>query len=114
MSDHPNPNLTPDPREEKLPVWVRTTLHALRRDIRDLEAVAASVRGEHKGSNVEMVDMTRINRTPLPKDSMIRFANNWGGITVYHDRDGRVCVQGDNSLILHMSASNMFTVELDG
>lgn len=115
MTGHLNPNLTPDPREEKLPMWVRTSLLALRNNVRDLEQVAAAVKGVHEGSNVRMLSLTGItDNIPLPKDSMIKFDNKWGGITVHHTKDGGLRIQGDNTLILHMNAGNSLTVELEG
>ena len=113
MTTHANPNLTADPREEKLPLWVRETIIALRRNVRDLEEVVAAVRGEHEGSNVQLMDKGSLKTTPLPKNSHVKFESNWGGILVGHDLDGRVRVQGDSTLILRMNASNALTVELD-
>lgn len=110
---HPNPNLTADSREERLPLWVRETIIALRRNVRDLEGVVASVRGEHEGSNVHLIDKASIKRTPLPKNSQVEFNSGWGKIGVYHDLDGRVRIQGDNTIILRVNAGNSVTVELE-
>jgi len=108
-----DPRLKIDPREEKLPLWVREKLDHMRRTIRDLEAVVASVKGEHEGSNVHLIDRASIKRTPLPKNSQVEFNSGWGKIGVYHDLDGRVCIQGDSTIILRVNAGNSVTVELE-
>lgn len=113
MTDHPNPRLTVDPREEKLPMWVRETIIALRRNVRDMEEVVASVRGEHEGSNVRLFDKGTIKDTPLPKNSQVCFDSNWGKVTVGHDLDGLIRIQGDSKLVLRMNAANSLTVELE-
>lgn len=108
-----HPLLVPDPREEKLPLWARDTLLALRRNVRDMEEAVAAVKGEHEGSNVRLFDRTTLGNTPLPKNSQLAFDSNWGKIAVGHDLDGRVRIQGDSTLILRMSAGNALTVELE-
>ena len=114
MTEQPSgPLLTPDPREEKLPVWVQEKLSALRIKVRDMEAVVASVRGEHEGSNVRLLGGASLKDTPLPKNSQIAFDSHWGKIAVGHDLEGRLRIQGDNTLILRMNAGNALTAELE-
>lgn len=104
---------TPDPREEKLPRWVQEKFTAYRREIERLEAVVASVKGEHAGSNVRIFDKGTLKDTPLPKNSQVCFDSNWGKVIVGHDLDDRIRIQGDSKLILRMNAANALTVELD-
>ena len=107
-------NATPDPREEKLPLWARDTLLALRRQVRDAEQAADAVRGAHEGSNVQLIGKTaRKDNVPLPRNSYVRFDSKWGGIQVGHDLDGRIRIQGDSVLVLRMSAANALFVELE-
>ena len=113
MTEHPNPNLTPDPREEKLPMWVRESLNALRRNVRHLEESVAAVKGEHPDSNVHLLDKASLKNTDLPKNSQVAFDSHWGKVIVGHDLDGRVRVQGDNVLIVRLNAGNALTVELE-
>lgn len=108
-------SMTPDPREEKLPLWVRDTLLALRRQVRDAEQIADAVRGVHTGSNVQIVGSgTRKDNIPLPKNSHVQFDSKWGSVQIGHDLDGRVRVQGDSVLIVRLNAGNALTVELEG
>lgn len=112
----PRPSLDPDPREEKLPAWVRKKLEDQRRWISDMEATVDAVKSEHKGSNVRLVDFhsPTLRTTPLPKNSHVEFDSNWGKFTVHHDSDGKIRIQGDNVLLMRLQAGNSFTVELDG
>lgn len=108
------PDLTPDRREEKLPVWVQEQFQMYRRTITDLRGEVALLKGELPDSNVMMLEKAGLGKTPLPKNAMIKFASkSWGGITVHHERDGRLRIQGDNTLILRMNAGNALTVELE-
>lgn len=107
------PNLTPDPREEKLPVWAREKLASLRQNVRKLEEARDVLKGEHQDSNVRLLEKTGLGHIPLPKNSMIKFANNWGHITVHHEPDGRVRIQGDNTILVRLNAGNSLTVELE-
>jgi hypothetical protein len=114
MTENPTaPVFTPDEREAKLPVWVRQELQNLRNTVRDLHNQVQAVKGEHAGSNVQMLDKAGLGSTPLPKGSMVKFDSNWGGITVHHDTDGRVRIQGDNTLLIRLNAGNALTVELE-
>lgn len=105
-------NLTPDPREEKLPVWVKESMASMRRTIRTLEETVAAVKGEHPGSNVRLFDKGTRHDIALPKNAHVSFDSNWGKVIVGHDLDGRVRIQGDSRLILRMNAANALTVEL--
>lgn len=96
-----------DPREAKLPLWVRDRLMHLRQEVRDLKQVADA------GSNVQLIGRTNRDTMPLPKNSHVKFESKWGNVQVGHDLDGRVRVQGDSVLILRMSAGNALTVELE-
>ena len=44
MTQPTHPILVPDPRERKLPLWVRYRIGALRDRIRDLEETVAALR----------------------------------------------------------------------
>lgn len=105
-------NLDPDPREERLPRWVQTTLASLRSDVRELKETADTLRGELPDSNVRIMHRTNLDTIPLPENAMIKFANKWGWITVHHERNGQVRIQGDSTMILHMNAGNSLNVEL--
>jgi hypothetical protein len=105
---------TADPRESKLPQWAQVSLASMRSTIKELEEAVAILKGEVEGdSNVRILQPSRLGDTPLPKNSMVKFANKWGHITVCHERNGQVRIQGDNVLILHMLAGNSLTVELE-
>jgi hypothetical protein len=102
MTENPTaPVFTPDEREAKLPVWVRQELQNLRNTVRDLHNQVQAVKGEHAGSNVQMLDKAGLGSTPLPKGSMVKFDSNWGGI------------KGDNTLLIRLNAGNALTVELE-
>lgn len=105
--------MTPDPREGKQPGWVQDTLAELRGKVRNMESEVAAVKGEHEGSNVRLVNRTSLKDTPLPPSSMVAFDSKWGKVTVHHDLDGRVRIQGDSALIVRLNAGNALTVELE-
>lgn len=105
-------NQTPDPREQRLPAWARDRLMYLRREVRDLERTADTVKGEHKGSNVRLAGCANQKAVPLPKNAHVEFDSNWGKIVVGHDLNGRLRIQGDGAVILRMNAANALTVEL--
>lgn len=105
--------MTPDPREERLPAWVRETLHTLRVAVRDAHEIAESVKGEHAGSNVRLDMRTAAEVVPLPKNSHVEFDSKWGKITVGHTMGGQIRIQGDSRMILRMEAANALTVELE-
>jgi hypothetical protein len=113
MTEPTIPILTPDPREPKLAAWARARIDALRGKVRDMQAIVDAVRGEHPGSNVRIFEKTGLGKTNLPKGSMIEFDSNWGTIKVFHDLKGRICVQGDNTLLVRLEAGNTLTVELE-
>lgn len=105
--------MTPDPREERQPAWVRQVLAELRARVLDSEKAVASVRGEHPGTNVHLDVRGSRSSVGLPENSHVTFHSKWGGILVGHDLDGRVRIQGDSRLILRVNAANTFTVELE-
>lgn len=106
-------HMTPDPREEKLPVWVQSSVASMRSTIQDLEAALTTMQGEHQESNVRILKTTSLGNIPLPKNSMVKFDNKWGEILVCHERDGRIRIQGDKAVVLRMLAGNALTVELE-
>lgn len=106
-------DMTPNPREEKLPLWARDTLLALRRAVQDAEAAVEALKGEHPGTNVRLQSRTSLVNIPLPRNSSVEFDSNWGKVLVGHEPNGLIRIQGDSKLILRMSASNALTVELE-
>lgn len=106
-------DLTPDPREEKLPVWVQESMASMRRTIRALEQSVAAVKGEYPHSNVRLFDKGNRSDTGLPRNSQVAFDSQWGKILVHHDLKGLVRIQGDSRMIVHLEASNALTVELE-
>jgi hypothetical protein len=112
MTENPTaPVFIPDEREAKLPAWARQEIQTLRNIVSNLHKQVQAVKGEHAGSNVQLIDTT--GRTPLPKGSMVKFDSHWGGVTVHHDSKGLVRIQGDNTLLVRLEAGNALTVELE-
>lgn len=105
----------PDPREAKLPAWVRTKLERQRLRIKDLEATVDAVKGVHAGSNVRLVDFhaNNLKPTPLPKNSHVEFDCKGGKVSVGHEVNGTLSIQGSQPVVLRMLASNLFSVEVE-
>jgi hypothetical protein len=103
-----------DPREDKLPKWAQDQLTTLRRQAAELEQVVTTLQGEHPGSNVRVGGGNSRTNLPLPRNAYIDFKGQFGWISVYHDRDGQVCVQGERPVILTMTAANRFKIKLEG
>lgn len=106
-------SMTPDLREEKLPLWARLMLTDLRGEVSDLREQVTVLRGEHVQSNVKALGGVKHTDLWLPQNTAVAFDSNWGRIQVGHDLKGLVRIQGDSSLILRMSAGNALTVELE-
>jgi hypothetical protein len=113
MTDPTAPVFTPDPREAKLPVWVREQLQSYRKTITDLHQAVTVLQGQNAGSNVVLVGKYKMPDTPLPKNSSIAFKSNWGRIQVFHDLKGRVHIQGDNTILVRPGGGNNLTIELE-
>ncbi|AVO22304.1 hypothetical protein PBI_NESBITT_47 [Streptomyces phage Nesbitt] len=117
---------TPDPREERLPRWVRVTLGALRREsehlrneIAGLERALAEAKGSVPHTDTYIVDYIRGN-TPLPEGSRIGYhlrppeeARGRCRILCYVDETGWLYVSGDTSLRVQPQTSNSLKIRLE-
>lgn len=104
--------LEPDPREEKLPLWVRENILKMRNQLRKQAETLAIAKGENPDTNVRLVGKHNYEALPLPKHAHVAFRSKWGEIQVGHALDGTVRIQGDSVLIAHLQAGNALTVEL--
>ncbi|MFE1425376.1 hypothetical protein ACFW6C_07390 [Streptomyces fungicidicus] len=111
-------DLTPDPREAKLPKWAVDQLQRYRTEVRGLEAALAEAKGGITDSGVHVVDYIRGN-TPLPEDARVA----WGlpleeeplarrRIQCYRE-DGWLWVQGSHGLHIQPQASNLTKIRLE-
>lgn len=107
------PVFIPEEREAKLPLWAREQLQSYRSTITGLTEELALLKGELPGSNVQVLGKPGRGPLPLPKYSVVAFDNKWGRILAAHETNGRIRIQGDNTLIVRMNAGNCLTVELE-
>jgi len=111
---------TPDPREAKLPKWAQESLSGLRRELASAERRVDALRGRNPGTNTFLLDYGTLQDFTLPRNARIDFRLEVPGIQhartaiqVYIEQTGRLRVQGDSALLVHPSASNSLTLELE-
>ncbi|MFE0447372.1 DUF7239 family protein [Streptomyces fungicidicus] len=112
-------DLTPDPREAKLPKWAVAQLRNLRMEVRTLEVHLKEAKGDIPDADTFLVDYARGN-TPLPRDARIGFnlrpEVEFPGrhrIMCYLDDRGWLQIQGDYSLRVQPRASNSLMIRLE-
>ncbi len=104
----------PEEREQKLPQWAQYLLLDMRREMRALRSTLDATKGDHPDSNVKLWGTTVGEHVDLRKNSHISFKMEAGNVQVYHERNGRLRVQGDYRLVVYPEASNALSVELEG
>jgi hypothetical protein len=111
-------DLTPDPRESKLPKWAQSELSSFRMVVRSLEAALAEAKGNITDSGVHVVDYIRGN-TPLPEDARVAWDLPLAeepaprrSIQCYREA-GWLWMQGSHGLQIQPQASNLTKIRLE-
>lgn len=108
--------MTDREREERLPLWARSELDDLRRNIRELEQRNHDLLPDHPGTRITRREWSG-GEEQLPDHSKIVFTMDptkprGTDIMVYFDLDDRLTVQCDRGVVIHPQASNAFRLEL--
>lgn len=113
-------HITADPREERLPKWVRDELRSLRRELVTTQRKLEEAHGNIPDTDTYLLDYGSLTNWPLPRGARVAFhltppvvgRKVRQAIQVYA-ADGALHVQGDTSLVVYPRASNTFNIELE-
>jgi hypothetical protein len=106
-----------DPRESRLPKWAQEELSSLRYKLEVERQRVEEMRGNVPNADTFVRDYTSKDR-PLPLGARVAFHTvpddgRLRRAIIAHVEDGKLCIQGDHSFVIHPRASNSVYIEFE-
>ena len=100
-----------DPREERLPEWVRRELSNLRLENANLHLQLNTEPSIDSPISWRIFSTNTMPATHIPAHARVIFSIGGADITLFVDSDGRLIIHGDDALNVLPQASNAITLE---